>query len=132
VTKWPFSLYCVMPRDRIFDCRHNSSSWSVAARILPVKWTLLNLKPRPNLICSPNVMGVRLIFSKERATRRFFKNFYCEGPKVVKFVFHHLKFYKNHLFCCNYLKNPRGSHCLSFLRPCLTLTRTPNKRNPWT
>jgi len=26
-----------MPRDRIIDCRHNSSSRSVAARISPVK-----------------------------------------------------------------------------------------------
>jgi len=27
---------CIMPRDRIIDCRHNSSSRSVAARISPV------------------------------------------------------------------------------------------------
>jgi len=37
LTKLPFSLFCVMPWDRIFDCWHNSSSRSVAARISPVK-----------------------------------------------------------------------------------------------
>jgi len=31
--KWPISLYCVMPRDRMLDWRHNSSSRSVAISI---------------------------------------------------------------------------------------------------
>jgi len=37
LTKWCFTWHCVMPRDRIFDWRHNSSSWSAASRILLVK-----------------------------------------------------------------------------------------------
>jgi len=37
MTNWPFHSNCVMPWDRMFDWRHNSSSWSVAARMLVVK-----------------------------------------------------------------------------------------------
>jgi len=36
LTEWHFSLYCIMPRDGMFDWRHNSSSRSVAARNLAV------------------------------------------------------------------------------------------------
>jgi len=37
LAKWPFSWYCVIPRDRIFEWWYNSSSRSVAARILLAK-----------------------------------------------------------------------------------------------
>jgi len=42
MTNWPFYFNCIMPQDWMFDWRHNSSSRSVAARILAVNRHYLN------------------------------------------------------------------------------------------